>query len=75
MTLDQADRHSTLRVLLISEDRAARRALNQLGLHAGDRVQVVRKAPFGGPLLVKTHGSQVAISRRLAESVRVEIVP
>jgi Fe2+ transport system protein FeoA len=75
MTLYQARNHSSLKVLAISDDWMTRRSINQMGLYAGDRLHVLRKAPFGGPLIVKSHNSQVAISRQLAEKIRVELVP
>ncbi|MBZ5542851.1 MAG: ferrous iron transport protein A [Acidobacteriia bacterium] len=75
MTLDQARNHSFLRILLISDDWATRRSLNQLGLYAGERVHVVRRAPFGGPLVIENRNSRVAISRQLAERIRVEVIP
>jgi len=75
MNLYQARNHSQLKVLAISDDWTTRRSLNQIGLYAGDRLHVLRKAPFGGPLVVRSHHSQVAISKQLAEEIRVEVIP
>jgi Fe2+ transport system protein FeoA len=75
MTLYQAKNHSRLKVLEISDDWTTRRSLNQMGLYAGDRLHVLRKAPFGGPLVVRNHHAQVAISKQLAEKIRVEVLP
>ena len=75
MNLYQATNHSHLKVLAISDDWTTRRSLNQMGLYAGDRLHVLRKAPFGGPLVVRSHHSQVAISKQLAEKIRVEVIP
>jgi Fe2+ transport system protein FeoA len=74
MTLDQARNHSVLRIALISGGWGVRRNLNQLGIHVGDEVSVVHKAPFGGPLVVENRGQRVAIGRRLAEKIGVEIL-
>jgi Fe2+ transport system protein FeoA len=75
MTLDEARTHSTLRILLVSDDWSTRRQLNQLGLHAGERIHVVRRAPFGGPLVIESGNSRVAISKQLAKRIRVEVIP
>jgi Fe2+ transport system protein FeoA len=75
MTLNQARTHAFLRILVISDDWATRRSLNQLGLYAGEQVHVLRRAPFGGPLVIESRNSRVAISRQLAERIRVEVIP
>ena len=75
MNLYQARNNSALRILLISDDWTTRRSLNQIGLYPGDAVQVVRRAPFGGPLIVESRNSRVAISKQLAERIRVEVLP
>jgi len=75
MNLYQARNHSVLRITLISDDWTTRRSLNQLGLYSGDRVHVLRRAPFGGPVVIESRHSRVAISKQLAERIRVEVVP
>jgi len=75
LNLYDARKHSNLRIRLISGNWEVRRSFSQLGLHVGDRVRVVRKAPFGGPLIVENRGSKVAIGRQLAENIRVEVLP
>ena len=75
MNLYQARNLSALKISLISGGWGVRRNLNQLGLHVGDEVSVVRKAPFGGPLVVENRGQRVAIGRRLAEKIGVELLP
>ena len=49
--------------------------LQQLDIHAGDRVRVLRRAPFGGPLMIDNRGTRVAVSKQLAEKIRVEVLP
>jgi Fe2+ transport system protein FeoA len=75
LNLYDARKHSNLRIRLISGNWEVRRSFSQLGLYVGDRVRVVRKAPFGGPLIVENRGSKVAIGRQLAENIRVEVLP
>ena len=74
VNLYQARLHSVLRISLISGGWGVRRNLNQIGLQVGDEVSVVHKAPFGGPLVVENRGNRVAIGRRLAETIEVEIL-
>ena len=74
VNLYDATRQSDLKVLLISGDYDIRHSLNELGIHPGDRIRVLRRAPFGGPLLIETRGAQVAIGRQLAERIRVEVL-
>ncbi len=52
-----------------------RRSFNQIGIHAGDRIRVVCRAPFGGPLVIDNRGTQVAVSKQLAEKIKVEVLP
>lgn len=73
--LYQAGASATLKVLLIQGDWETRRCFNQMGIHAGDRVRVLCKAPFGGPLVIENRGAQVAIGKQLAEKVQVELLP
>lgn len=47
--------------------------LTQLGLHVGDNVHVLRRAPFGGPVLVECNGREVALGRGVAEKIIVEL--
>ncbi len=75
MNLYQARNHSVLRILVISDDWTTRRSLNQIGLYAGDHIHVLRRAPFGGPLIIESRHSRVAISKQLAERIRVEVLP
>ena len=74
VNLYEAQSHSVLKVIVISGGWGARRNLNQLGLHVGDKVVIVRRAPLGGPLVIENRGMRVAIGRRLAEKIEVEIL-
>ena len=47
--------------------------LTQLGLHVGDSVHVLRRAPFGGPVLVECNGREIALGRGVAEKIIVEL--
>jgi Fe2+ transport system protein FeoA len=47
--------------------------LNEIGLRVGDRIETIRKAPFGGPLHLRCNGHDVAIGQALAQKILVEI--
>jgi Fe2+ transport system protein FeoA len=75
ISLYEADAHATLKVLLITGGWEVRRSFNQLGIQPGDRVRVLRRAPFGGPMEIENHGTKVAVGKQLAEKIRVEVLP
>jgi len=73
--LYEAGDHARLRILLISGGWEVRRSFNQMGIHPGDRVRILRRAPFGGPLVIDNRGTRVAVGKQLAEKIRVEVLP
>ncbi len=75
LNLYEAGDHSSLKVLSISGGWDIRRSFNQLGIHAGDHVQILHRAPFGGPLVIENGGSRVAIGKQLAEKIQVQVLP
>jgi len=74
MNLYQAGDHDELRILLITGGWEVRRSFNQMGIQPGDRVRVLRRAPFGGPLMIDNQGTRVAVGKQLAEKIRVEVL-
>lgn len=62
------------RVILIDGGQGVRSHLNELGIHVGDWVAVVSRAPFRGPMLVEVHGSRVALGRGIAGKIRIDHV-
>ena len=74
LTLYQARANSTLKITSISGGWGVRRNLNEVGLHVGDAIRILRKAPFSGPLMVVNHGTKVAVGRQLAEKIKVEVI-
>ncbi|HDD42695.1 MAG TPA: ferrous iron transport protein A [Nitrososphaeria archaeon] len=53
----------------------AGKRLADLGILAGTRIKVVRKAPFRGPIEIEVGGSRFMIGRGLAERILVEVKP
>jgi len=52
-----------------------RRKLTQYGIHPGDCLRLLRKAPLGGPLLVKCNDRDIALGRGVADKIIVELEP
>jgi ferrous iron transport protein A len=75
INLYEARDHAELRILLITGGWEVRRSFNQMGIQPGDRVRVLRRAPFGGPMMIDNQGTQVAVGKQLAEKIRVEVLP
>jgi ferrous iron transport protein A len=75
INLYEAGDHAELRVLLITGGWEVRRSFNQMGIQPGDRVRILRRAPFGGPLMIENQGAKVAVGKQLAEKIRVEVLP
>lgn len=49
--------------------RGFHQRMNQMGFHLGDTVQLIEKGAFGGPVMVKIHGSEFALGRGIAAKV------
>lgn len=72
LTLDRVRRDMEVRVVGIQGGWGVRQRLNQMGIHPGDRVLVRRSGVMGGPLLIRIHGTEVALGRGMARKVLVE---
>jgi ferrous iron transport protein A len=73
MALDSVDARKKVRVILIDGGHRVRSHLNNLGIHIGDWLTVVERAPFHGPVLVEVNGSRLAIGRGVAAKIRVDV--
>lgn len=61
------------RVLLLRLDEAQARFLRAVGIFEQEEIMVLRRAPFGGPLHLRTSsGGEFALDRALAMSIEVE---
>lgn len=73
-TLNHLENGQTAVIYDIRGGQSVRRRLNHLGLHAQDRIQMLRNGYFGGPVLVKINGVEIGIGQGMAEKIEVEIV-
>ena len=72
-TLEHIELRRPAKVVAIEGGHGVCSHLNTLGIHVGDLIVVVDRAPFRGPVLVEIHGSRVALGRGVAKKVRVEL--
>ena len=75
VNLYEAEDESLLKIRTILGGWEIRRSFNEIGIHAGDRIRVLCRAPFGGPLVIDNRGTHVAVSKQLAEKIKVEVLP
>ncbi len=71
MTLEDIALQQVALVKDVEGGRGVRSHLQTLGIHVGDRIRVVERAPFRGPVLVEINGSRVALGRGVARKVKV----
>ena len=50
------------------------RRLSQLGFIPGNKIRIIRSAPFRGPLLIQVEGREVVIGRGIALHIFVEYI-
>lgn len=73
-SLASASAGQLLQVDEVAGDDALALRLRASGLWGGTLVEMVCRAPFGGPLLFKLHGFRLALRRNEAERVQVTVV-
>jgi ferrous iron transport protein A len=63
---------STARVVALALDAGAASRLRAVGVFEGEAIMVLRRAPFGGPVHVRTSsGGEFALDRRIASAIEV----
>ena len=73
MALDTVDVKRRVRVMMIDGGHRVRAHLNTLGIHIGDWLTVIERAPFKGPVLVEVNGTRLALGRGIAAKIRVDL--
>ncbi|MFH1942750.1 MAG: FeoA domain-containing protein [bacterium] len=71
LTLDTVKTAMSVEVVEIEGGWGVRQRLNQMGIHAGDRILVKRSGIMGGPILIQVQGMEVALGRGMARKVLV----
>jgi ferrous iron transport protein A len=75
MTLDEVPTRTPVTVARLLLAPADQRRLVELGLRAGVRVEVLRHAPFGGPLALRVADGLLALRRSQAGRIEVAAGP
>ena len=76
MTLDRATNRKVYCVRAIRLDTTPLSWLRAVGIFEGERVEILRRAAFGGPLHLRTgSGGEFAIDRSLASSIEIAAEP
>lgn len=76
MTLSSLPPGKSAAITRVSLEADLVRWLEAIGIGAGDRVTVLRRAAFGGPIHVRTQaGGEFAVDRTLAASIQLEDRP
>lgn len=70
-TLDTVDAGQSAVVSDIRGGWNVRQRLNQMGIHVDDVLEVRRCCSMGGPILIRVHGTEVALGRGLAGKIVV----
>jgi ferrous iron transport protein A len=71
MTLDQVPTRTAVIVATVTLPDAEQRRLTELGVRHGARVEVLRRAPFGGPLALRVADGLLALRRSQAARIVV----
>jgi ferrous iron transport protein A len=72
MNLLHVDNGRWARVSSFLGGRGMEMRLSQLGFLPGNKIRVIRSAPFHGPLLVQVEGREVVLGRGIARHILVE---
>lgn len=71
MTLDQLPPHVAATIATVTLSGSDLRRVTALGLRQGARIEVLRRAPFGGPLALRVAGGVLALRRSQASRIVV----
>jgi len=71
LTLDSVPNGREVRIVEIKGGWGIRQRLNQMGINTGDVIFVKRSGIMGGPILIRVHGTEVALGRGMAKKVIV----
>lgn len=76
MVLSMVEGEKIVKIRGLNGGRRFVERLNSMGIHVGMRIKVVRRAPFGGPVLIEGVDSpvRVMIGYGMAQKIEVEAV-
>lgn len=74
-TLLEARIGTPVEVFELLDEAGVGRRLRPMGLGRGDRLRVVRRSSWGGPIVIEIPGRTIAIGRGVARKIIVRAVP
>lgn len=74
MHLSELESGNCARFVSVEGGKRLSGTLRQYGFHPGEQIRVLRIAPFGGPVLVEINQREVALGRKVAGKVLVELL-
>ncbi|REG10310.1 FeoA family protein [Pelolinea submarina] len=72
INLLQVNNGNWVKVIKVAGGIEMERRLAQLGFLPGNKVRIIRSAPFHGPLLLDVEGREIVLGRGVANKVMVE---
>jgi ferrous iron transport protein A len=72
VNLLEVDNGNWVRVVYLIGGEDMERRLAQLGFIPGNKVRIIRIAPFHGPLLLDVEGREIVLGRGVASKIMVE---
>lgn len=74
MTLDKLKLAQLARIYALPNNLALSTLLLEQGFIPNTLVQLVHKAPLGGPLAFKLHGAKVSVDKQTAAHIQIEVI-
>ncbi|MDK2980853.1 MAG: ferrous iron transport protein [Chloroflexota bacterium] len=72
INLLQVNNGNWVKVTKVAGGIEMERRLAQLGFLPGNKIRIIRSAPFHGPLLLDVEGREIVLGRGVANKVMVE---
>jgi ferrous iron transport protein A len=72
-TLDRLRKGQIARIVDIYGGHGIRQRLAHMGMYPGDQLEVLQIGLFGGPVLIRVNGVELAIGRGMARKIAVEV--
>ena len=73
LTLDKMEPGSHAKIVATRADGSLRRRIMDMGLLPGERLEMVRRAPFGDPLEIIVKGYHLSLRKEEARRIEVEV--
>jgi ferrous iron transport protein A len=72
--LSNLSTNKTARIVQILGGHGILRRLHVMGIREGQKIKIISKQPFRGPVTVEVCGSQMTLGRGMAHRILVEVI-